>query len=204
MKRDEGKRFFLNSYHPLCETRKGKNIVAELGLPPYIDASIRREPDFECKYPSISGLCRLDKLVGRTRVGDIIAYITVKRAGVRKLVAILEVIKKFLSHADAAAWYMKEVGSLPSNCMVSGNKPKPSSMAVSNTPCRTHVQWDQEYQLRADQCGTFLACRTELMDLHNPPDVPEDIFSRPFPITRTPSYISESELNRLRNMLSAR
>jgi hypothetical protein len=60
-------RIFLNSYHPLCETRRGQEIIQESGLPPFIDAPIRREPDFECEYPSVSGLCRLDKLVDGPR-----------------------------------------------------------------------------------------------------------------------------------------
>ena len=61
--------FFLNSYHPLCETEQGRMVVAQYRIPPFVDYSIRREPDLQNPFPSITGLCRCDMLVGQAEEG---------------------------------------------------------------------------------------------------------------------------------------
>ena len=43
----------LNSFRPLCMTDIGLRAVNDFDCPPFIDASCRREPDFESEFPSI-------------------------------------------------------------------------------------------------------------------------------------------------------
>ena len=71
---------FLNTYRPLIWNRAGRTVSAEHGLPPYVDASCRRETDFEVAFPSISALCRVEKFAPRLHVGDIVVYLTRKGA----------------------------------------------------------------------------------------------------------------------------
>src|SRR4051794_3898321 len=103
-------RLFLNTFRPLVCSAYGRSASKLLKIPPYVDASIRREPDLQHKWPSISCLCRGERFAPRLRVGDHVAYLTVKgRYGDserhRRLVAVLEVVKLFDSHGQAAAWY---------------------------------------------------------------------------------------------------
>jgi hypothetical protein len=48
--------WFYNSFRPLLNTREGRAAIERFGLPPFIDGSCRREPDFQSEFPSISGL----------------------------------------------------------------------------------------------------------------------------------------------------
>lgn len=48
----------LNSFRPLCSTQLELEAIEKYKLPPFIDASCRREPDFQNPLPSISALCR--------------------------------------------------------------------------------------------------------------------------------------------------
>jgi len=50
---------FLATYRPISASWRGRNAVTRYGIPPYVDASCRREPDFESPLPSISALCRV-------------------------------------------------------------------------------------------------------------------------------------------------
>lgn len=99
---------YLNSYHPLIQYAEGRKAIARYNLPPFIDYSCRGEPDFQSAYPSITALCRTDKFVPRLHEGDQIVYITVqgKYPGSEqlhwRLVAILDVFKRFESHDKAA------------------------------------------------------------------------------------------------------
>jgi len=194
--------FFLNSYHPLCEFRKGREISMQTKTPPFVDNSIRREPDFQHRFPSISGLCRCDKLVGQVQERDFIAYVTVKSAGPRRLVAILQVLHKMPNHSAAADWYRRKGLDLPSNCVVPGNPALPLTHAVPANPTTTHKEWDALYRWRSEQYPSFLICwpvgGPELID---PPLVPEDMFGRPFPNTRSPKQLTEAEFGKLRRML---
>jgi hypothetical protein len=47
------------------------------GIPPYVDASYRRESDFELESPFISGLCR-PSFIAALAVGDVLVYVTKK------------------------------------------------------------------------------------------------------------------------------
>ena len=47
---------YLCSYKPLRYTSAGRNAIAKTDLPPFIDGSCRREPDFQAQAPSISAI----------------------------------------------------------------------------------------------------------------------------------------------------
>ena len=93
-------RIFLNSYRPLIRYVEGQQAISAFHLPPYLDYSCRREPDFMSTYPSISALCRVKKFAPRLHEGDLAVYITCKgsyqdiKPSHWRLVAILEVLKR--------------------------------------------------------------------------------------------------------------
>lgn len=203
---------YLNSFRPLCYNKLGRTAIDKYCLPPFIDASCRREPDFQSPFPSISALCRSNRFAPRLREGDSVVYMTVKgryepvQFSHWRLVAILRVVRRFESHNDAAAWYQARDLPLPSNCMVEGNNPLPYDMTIgvippskfgstSNTDALLRV-WDRGYRERASKCGVFLACETDFMELYQPPILTDEtmlgIFGR-IPPTLTPPAISESE-----------
>jgi hypothetical protein len=128
---DPTRRYFLNTYVPLVATSAGRAASETHAIPPFVDGSIRREPDLEQPYPSISCLCRAGNFAPRLRASDIVGYMTCKgrygepREPHRRLTAVLEVIAVVPSHAEAAHWYRDRDLPLPSNCMVPGNLPKP-------------------------------------------------------------------------------
>ena len=190
---------YLNTYRPLASSAAGWRAAERHALPPYVDASIRREPDLQSRYPSISALCRGRFFAPRLHEGDTVVYMTVKgeypgkQERHRRLVAVLDVLKRFESHADAARWYQGQNLPLPSNCMVPGNLPHPLSMAVSKHPCDDNgCGWDERYQRRAKQWGTFLACKVFFLDLTTPPPISDGLLMSVFgriPPTRTPPAI---------------
>src|SRR5690242_4725095 len=79
-------------YSPLANSTYGRAVAGRNGIPPYVDASCRREPDFELASPFISGLCR-PHFIAALAVGDLLVYVTKKstvhREG-RRLVAVLQ------------------------------------------------------------------------------------------------------------------
>lgn len=171
--------FYLNSYIPLITFKDRLADIERLGIPPYVDASCRREPDFESESPPITGLCRGDKFVTRLRVGDKVVYRTKKgRYDNRpelhwRIVAGLEVIAVLRTHDEAKQWYQKKGLSLPINCMVAGNKPKSE---LECTPLRKtrdkHTSiwsWDNHYRARARACGLVAVCKPIWIELHEPP-----------------------------------
>lgn len=160
---------YLVTFAPLAATPFGRKAVERYGLPPFIDGSIRREPDLEHAVPSISCLCRAGKFAPRLQVGDAIAYMTTKRTfgggpNRRHLAAILRPQRLFDSHAEAAEWYRGQSLPLPSNCMVAGNEPQPldrsHGIADNRHPdlSERHRKWDQGYRYRARTYGRFIAC----------------------------------------------
>jgi hypothetical protein len=194
-------KLFLNSFHPLCETEKGRQICQHHNIPPFVDYSIRREPDFESLFPSITGLCRCDKLIGQIAENDFVAYVTVKSAGPRRLVAILQVLHKLKNHAEGADWYRRKGLPLPRNCVVHGNDALDMSLATAPPRFTTYKNWSLIYILRSRRHPSFLVCRAVYRpELHNPPVVPENIFERPFPNTRSPKQLTEKEFNKLRRL----
>ena len=201
-------KIFLNSYRPLVGYREGAKAIAAYNLPPFIDYSCRKEPDFLSAYPSISALCRVEKFAPRLYEGDIAVYITCKGRYLDteqshwRLVAILEVLKRFETHTSAAEWYSSQEIAIPSNCVIAS--PLPIEMTAPITGFGTDLRrWDLEYQRRARKCGVFLACKPQFMELYNPPIVTEEMMHMIFnkvPGTQNPPTISLEQLNRLRNL----
>jgi len=75
---DPAPKYFLTTYTPLVATKDGRVASEKHGIPPFVDGSIRREPDLEHAVPSISCLCRAGKFAPRFQVGDIVGYMTCK------------------------------------------------------------------------------------------------------------------------------
>jgi hypothetical protein len=159
-------------------------------LPPFIDGSCRREPDFESAFPSITATCRGGHFAPRLSVGDRIAYLTVKgryfgaTAPSWRLVAVLRAIERFESHETAAAWYTGRGLPLPSNCLVEGNPPKPFDATNGNPPADVKARilgeadhqravrlWDAGYRQRVARWPVLIVTEAEFLELRNPPDV---------------------------------
>ncbi len=162
--------YFLNTFWP----RSWNNWPSPYPDPPYCDSSIRREPDFEHRYPSISCLCRKGKFAPRLAKEDEILYMTVlwtfpgdDQPGWH-VVASLRVIETFISHKAAAVWYRERHLQLPSNCMVVGNGPLPIARSGGGRPL---AEWEAEYAERARVHGTFAVCEPTRMDLVRPPQI---------------------------------
>jgi len=195
---------FLNSYRPLIET-KGWRAAEKYSLPPYIDGSIRREPDFEAEYPSVTALCRGRNFAPHRREGDIIVYLTAKSPYLpdRRLVAMLRVLHRKESHADGARFYHDNNLPLPKNCMIKGNAPAPYEQSSRYRP--DAANWEQDYQSRAERYPVFLICEAIYRELHQPPIVPDEILRSIFgriPCTQNPPLISKNEANSLLNITS--
>ena len=170
-------KFYINTYGPLVATRAGRDAAAAFSLSPFIDGSIRREPDLEHDFPAISCLCRADKFAPRLEPRDVVAYMTKKDSyGQRirhwRLTAVLEVLVVLPSHQKAAGWYRSQNLPLPSNCWVRGNPARPFEQshriyrAGSCTgAARTFREWDASYRLRSMQFGTFVVCKPLFRDL---------------------------------------
>jgi hypothetical protein len=204
--------FYLNSFYPLCRTKLGRLAMHQHNLPPFIDSSCRREPDFQSPFPSISAICRGNNFAPRLEAGDSVIYVTVKDKygnnpnGHWQLVAILDVFLRCESHEDAADWYFAQGLSLPSNCMVDGNDCLPYDMTGGTTPQnmfgsannipRLLRKWNESYRRRVEQCGVFLICRARFMELYQPLMITEatmmEIFGR-IPPTLNPPPIREIE-----------
>jgi len=163
-------RWYLNSFHPLVTTDQGLSATEKFRLPPFIDGSIRREPDFEHPMPGISCLCRAGKFAPRLGRGDTVVYLAVKRryggaTAHRRLVAILRVKEVLESHDDAAAWYCQHRLPLPSNCMAKGNACVPIARSHGQSPCQCirgdamrQRLWDREYSNRARRFPAYRVC----------------------------------------------
>ena len=196
---------FLNSYRSLARFKEGQTAIQN-GMKPYIDYSCRKEPDFRSAYPSISGLCR-PNFAPRLHEGDYVAYITVKgRYGDLpfshwRLPAILEVVHRFETHQDAAAWYRAQGLPLPSNCMVSDNPPLSIEYAVPIPEFGTDIRrWDAAYHKRAREHSVFLACKARYLELVEPPIITHEtmlsIFGR-IPGTQNAVRITQAQFDAL-------
>lgn len=185
-------RCFLATYRPLVMNSKGQHAIRQFDLPPFIDGSCRREPDFESAFPSITATCRAGHFAPRLVEGDRIAYLTVKGKYLddlvkgQRLVAVLRVVKRFESHDEAADWYKEQNQPPPSNCFVHGNAPKPFERTNGNPPKEVKEQlssavdltrairlWDWTYRKRVSKYPVFLATVAEFLDLIHPPQILE-------------------------------
>ena len=209
--------FYLNSYAPLVASRAGRIASDEHGIPPFVDGSIRREPDLEHLFPSISCLCRADKFAPRLRVGDTVAYLTRKDGygtgtSHRRITAVLQVQAVFACHGDAATWYRDQDLPLPNNCMVPSNAHKPLDQSHRLhkdggvlDDAKLSRRWNGQYRLRASRFGTFVTCHALFRDLSwDAPLVGEDDLITAFgrvPGTRNPGTVPKDEFHFLLNLL---
>lgn len=202
---------YLVSFRPLAVSSGGRMALKEFALPPFIDGSCRREPDFESIYPSISALCRKGKFAPKLKIGDEMIYITIKsNFGTRelshyKLVAHLRVIHCSPTHQEAAVWYQERLLQAPSNCMTTDSKPKPYEQTSGQNgklwrkySTQTRLQfWDGIYRKRSKEHGTFIHCEAKLLNLHNPNRLFVEDFEAVFgrmPGTQNPPKITDSQL----------
>lgn len=214
---DVGPYFYMNSFDPLVCTSAGRAAADRHKIPPYVDGSIRREPDFEHPFPAITCLCRTDRFAPRLRVGDVVAYRTNKgRYGSskphRRLIAVLRVTHLLDSHQEGAEWYRERNLPLPNNCMVRGNEAKPfdqSHQRRRKTGCASNAQlhrdWDLAYHLRARSFPRFVVCEALFVDLFpNAPALDDDLLIRVFgciPGSRNPGRRTMDELHALMSEL---
>lgn len=185
--------FFLNTYGPLALTKLGRQAAFKYSLPPFVDGSIRREPDLEHEYPAITCLCRTNKFAPRLEAGDVVAYM-LKKANYgmgykhQRMTAVLRVIEVMPTHAVGAQWYRKRRMRLPNNCIVPRNKANPLSKSHQKAPKREHgcakprcSQWDDEYKKRAKRWGTFVVCERLFVNLDwDAPEVSEKMLKAAF------------------------
>jgi hypothetical protein len=210
---------FLASFNPLCVNGRGRTAIDTFGLPPFIDASCRREPDLESAFPSVSAICRAGAFAPRLRVQDRIAYITTKRPWLDaplshwRLVAFLEVIDVLASHEAGAAWYESRGLELPSNCLARGNQPEPIERTAFLVPAAIRAlatrnqdaafrSWNAGYLKRAREIPTFIVCRAARLDVLTPRMVSEQDLVAAFgrvPATQTPPRFDAGEVSRLVN-----
>ena len=211
---DRQGRYFLCSYWPLAKTLGGRRAVEAFALPPYANGMSRREPDFEHPLPALTSSSRGRGFVPRLAVGDTVLFTTTKgrwggapgRAAHWRLVAVLEVVARFETHADAAPWYAARHLRPPGNLVVDGNPPLPVPLTLDYGRAGDG-EWDAVCAARAADCGTVLACETRVLDLHDPPPVVTDDWLAVFgavPNTRTPPEISEAQFDRLLALADSR
>jgi hypothetical protein len=171
-------RIYLTSFSPLCSTDKGLKAISKYDFPSYIDGSCRREPDFQNKYPAITGLCR-PEFAKKLEEGYIVIYSTNKRGvGKRMIVAVLEVINMKSNHEAAASWYKEKGVDLPNNLMVDGTTYYPldqthelgkwgdeDSWGLNGVDIEG---WNQQYIDRAKAEPKVAICRPLFLQLSNP------------------------------------
>lgn len=218
---------YLNSFRPLCINKIGQKAVTKFGHPSFIDASCRREPDLENKYPSITSICRQGVFAPRLRERDIVIYISVKgkyyedTQANNKLIAILQVDKVFKTHEIAYEWYKKESSKIPSNCMIEGNKPYTFENTASNFTKIDEINqflnldqedqirqgrsivysWDKKYKEKTDKWQMFVKTKKLYVEYDKPISLMkgalEHVFNGKIPNTRCAPSINFNQFERL-------
>jgi hypothetical protein len=204
---------YLSSFYPLCCTKKGVQAINKFGFQNYIDGSCRREPDFQNKYPAITGLCR-PGFSKKLNEGDLVIYLTNKKGiGENRLVAVLEVIKKCRNHSSAKKWY-EDNGinekDLPNNLMVNETKHfnlnETHQMMFWDKGCDSDniEKWNKCYVERSQSDSDVAICKVwkDVLDLHNPKVIKlEKIFDRRTS-TQNPPRLKESEWKEFLKLLN--
>ena len=191
----------LVTFIPLCYSLMGIEAIKNYNLKPFIDASCRREPDFENKYPSITSLCRKNKLAPQLRENDIVVYLSKPgkykssekflRRGRYYLVSILEVKKVCKNHQEAKEWYGSKRIDLPSNCMIKENLPEEFHRTGGNFNNQKEIKnfllldkdaqhkegktrirrWNYHYQKRANEYSQFNITKPIFQELETPIEI---------------------------------
>lgn len=191
---------YLSSFSPLCSTRAGKKAIERYNIPPYIDGSCRREPDFENELPCITGLCR-PGFAEKLNEGDEIIYVTNKKGvGSRKIIAKLRVLKIFNTHDEAANYYRENDKQIPNNLMVSETEPFEIFKTHRKTNCEdcfisntSLEKWNKIYIDRANKNKKVAQCEVIYLNLYNPKKIIENILVNRKLTTRNPPILSTIE-----------
>lgn len=211
---------FLNSYYPLCTTKKGRDSSIKFKLLPFLDGSCRREPDFEKNKPAITGLCRTNKLVPRLEKGDLVIYITNKRKyynseSERYFVGILEVEKILESHKLAMGWYQNNEYELSQNIICENTKPLESEFThrfidtdFKNNDGEANIRrWNGFYKGRSRDYPLVAQCKiwNNQLNLDCPRSITDEemraIFIRDKVGTQNPPKLKEEEWERFQNII---
>lgn len=207
-------------------TAIGIRAVIQYGYRPFVDASCRREPDFENENPSITSLCRQEMFAPNLYPNDIVVYITVKGKWLTdydhyRLVAILEVIDKKDNHLQAASWYRNNnTYGLPSNCMVADNPPHAFHETAGNYEKASDIKrylsyptdkqniigerrialWNNDYLAKSKKWSDFIITKPIFKELVDPPILTDsdmrEIFGK-VPNTRNPNKITKEQFKEL-------
>ena len=118
------------------------------------------------------------------------------RSAYWRLVSVLQVVRRFDNHEDAAEWHRDQGLRLPTNCIIEGNPP----VALDRTDGwhRSLDASDRIYHRKARLCPVFLACRPR--ELNDPPIITEEIMIGSFghaPAPRTPPVVPLEAVQRL-------
>jgi hypothetical protein len=202
---------YLNSYRPLVRNKAGLAAAEKYNIPPFVDDSCRREPDFESQFPAIAALCRGSVFAPKLQEGDTVIYLTHKGRYLNmnydawRLTAVLTVLKRFESHHEASSWYIERNLPLPRNCWIKGNLSVPIEHTAQ--PRRKLQVWDGEYRRRARTNGVLLVCEVKHRDLETPPIVTEDMLIEVFgrvPGTRNPPRVTNEQYEKLLQLTKIR
>ncbi|HOJ07233.1 MAG: hypothetical protein D8M52_10690 [Chlorobi bacterium] len=221
-------KILLNTYRPLIFTKFGSQASIKFNIPPYVDGSCRREPDFESEFPSITALCRGRACAPRLFEGDRIIYLTVKSdydnigEAHYRLTAILKIHKRFENHQDAANWYIKNKILIPSNCLIDGNPPLSieKTAGLKSTQMKRIMnhdestrnkqlskmlkEWDAEYWDKTKRYPVFITCKKIFIELNNPPILLTKDLTKIFkkvPVTRTPPEITKNDYKKILTLI---
>lgn len=207
----------LASFHPLCATRAGRRAVRELGLPPFVEGSCRRDPDLEHRWPAIAALNRGANFAPHLAVGDRVAFVTGRGPWLGqevphwRLVALVRVVERFEDHDAAARWYRRKRLPLPANLVVARNPPLRAEATDGRWPgagpapddrgaAAIARAWAAECRARSRKHGVVLACEALFREFAEPPSIRDRdwvTWIGRVPVTRNPPRIEGSAWNRL-------
>ena len=131
----------------------------------------------------------------------------------RRLVAVLKVCRVLSSHAEGAEWYLIRGMSVPNNCMVKDNPPKPLEHSHGRNRNLPDLEgemlrraWDWSYRQRATRNGAFVVCEALFKDLSwQAPIIYDDHLLKAFgriPATLNPGVLANDDFMRLLELLA--
>lgn len=199
---------YLNSFYPLYCNSKGIEAIKMFSLPKYIDGSCRREPDFENEFPCITGLCR-PGFAEKLNIEDVIIYVTNKKGiGSRKVVAILEVIRTFENHRQAADWYINENKKIPNNLMVKETTPFDLNKThqihgINKIFNDTNLlkKWNLLYKSRSRKKEKVVQCEILYEELNTPISLDESKFKRKL-TAQNPPIIDDEDWDTIKKLIN--
>lgn len=201
-------KIYLNSFNPLSINKNGMRAIKIFNLPKYVDGSCRREPDFENEFPCITGLCR-PGFAEKLNKEDVIIYVTNKKGiGSRKVVAILEVIRTFKNHRQAADWYINENKKIPNNLMVKETTPfdlnKTHQIHGINeilNDSNLLKKWNLLYKLRSRKKEKVVQCEILYEELNIPISLDESKFKRKL-TAQNPPIIDDEDWYTIKKLIN--